>query len=397
MRWRNRQTAAGAHREQAKPRVERRPAGRHEIPTCFRGPVCEDKPVSNVVGNGEAPPRRGRGDDPLSDDRAAQLYAAIVQSSEQAILSTDLSGVILTWNQGAQWLFGYSSDEAIGKPVTIIFPADQEDEETTIFDRIRHIEAIDQRETVLRRKDGSLVDVSLTASPIWDRNGTIIGSSKIASDITERKRAQERQQLLLSEMDHRIKNLFSLAISVVRLSGRSASSVDELIRSASERLSALARAHALTLSHGLRDTSQAAKPTTLHSLTRAIVAPYEELGDVARPRFSIVGCDIEITGAAVSSMALLLHEFATNSAKYGSLSAAEGQIEIDCGNHGQNVVLTWTEREGPAVAPPADNEGFGAVLVRSTVKGHLGGDISYDWSPGGLVIRLSIPIARLSG
>ena len=96
------------------------------------------------------------------------------------------------------------------------------------------------------------------------------------------------------------------------------------------------------------------------------------------------------------SMALLLHEFATNSAKYGSLSAAEGQIEIDCGNHGQNVVLTWTEREGPAVAPPADNEGFGAVLVRSTVKGQLCGDISYDWSSGGLVIRLSIPKARLS-
>lgn len=333
----------------------------------------------------------------MSDDRAAQLYAAIVRSSEQAILSTDLSGVILTWNQGAQWLFGYSSDEAIGRPVTIIFPADQEGEETTVFDRIRHIEAIDQGETVLRRKDGSLVDVSLAASPIWDRNGKIIGSSKIASDITERKRAQERQQLLLSEMDHRIKNLFSLAISVVRLSGRSASSVDELIRSASERLSALARAHTLTLSHGLRDASQAAKPTTLHSLTRAIVAPYEELGDVARPRFSIVGCDIEITGAAVSSMALLLHEFATNSAKYGSLSAAEGQIEIDCGNHGQNVVLTWTELEGPAVAPPADNEGFGAVLVRSTVKGQLGGDISYDWSSGGLVIRLSIPKARLSG
>ena len=368
----------------------------HEIPACFRGPVCEDKPVSNVVGNGEAPLCRGKADDPLSEDRAAQLYAAIVQSSEQAILSTDLSGVILTWNQGAQRLFGYSSDEAIGRPVTIIFPADREDEETIIFDRIRHIEAIDQREAVLRRKDGSLVDVSLTASPIWDRNGKIIGSSKIATEITERRRAQERQQLLLREMDHRIKNLFSLAISIVRLSGRSASSVDELIRSASGRLSALARAHALTLSHGLRDVPQSAKPTTLHSLIRAIVAPYEELGDAARPRFSIVGCDIETTGAAVSSMALLLHEFATNSAKYGSLSAAEGQIEIDCGNHGPNVVLTWTEREGPAVTPPADNEGFGTVLVRAAVKGQLGGDISYDWSSGGIVIHLSIPKARLS-
>ena len=146
----------------------------------------------------------------MSDDRAAQLYAAIVHSSEQAILSTDLNGIILTWNQGAQRLFGYSADEAIGKPVTIFFPADVEDEEAIIFGRIRHIELIDQCETLLRRMDGSLVAVSLTASPIWDRDGRIIGTSKIASDITERKRAQERQELLLREMDHRIKNLFSL-------------------------------------------------------------------------------------------------------------------------------------------------------------------------------------------
>ncbi len=332
----------------------------------------------------------------MSDDRAAQLYTAIVQSSEQAILSTDLSGIILTWNHGAQRLLGYSANEAIGRPVTIIFPSDRENEHTIIFDRIRHIEAVNQRETVLRRKDGSLVEVSLAASPIWGRNGEIIGTSKIASDITARKRAQERQELLLREMDHRVKNLFSLAISVVSLSGRSASSVDELIRSARERLSALARAHALTLSQGLRHAPPAAKPTTLRSLIRAIVAPYEELGDTLRPRFSIVACDIEISGAAVSSMALLLHEFATNSAKYGSLSVSEGQIEIDCREHGLTVVVTWTERNGPAVAPPADNEGFGAVLVRAAVKGQLGGDIIYDWNSEGLVIRLSIPRTRLS-
>ena len=191
--------------------------------------------------------------------------------------------------------------------------------------------------------------------------------------------------------------MFALAISVVSLSGRSASSVDELVRSARERLSALARAHTLTLSHTLRDASQAAKPTTLHSLIRAIVAPYEELDDAPRPKFSIIGCDIEISGAAVSSMALLLHEFATNSAKYGALSAAEGQIEIDCGDPGQTVVLTWTEREGPAVAPPADNGGFGAALVRAAVTGQLGGEISHDWSPEGLVIRVSIPRTRLTG
>ena len=124
--------------------------------------------MSELVGKGAVPPPRGRADDRLSDDRAAQLYAAIVQSSEQAILSTDLSGVILTWNQGAQRLFGYAADEAIGRPVTIIFPPHREDEETIIFGRIRHIEAIDQRETVLRRNDGSYFDnVRHDLGPRW--------------------------------------------------------------------------------------------------------------------------------------------------------------------------------------------------------------------------------------
>jgi two-component sensor histidine kinase len=134
-------------------------------------------------------------------------------------------------------------------------------------------------------------------------------------------------------MDHRVKNLFALAISVLRLSGRSAGSVPELIESTSHRLSALARAHALTLSSGLRDLPHAAKPATLYSLIQAITAPHDIPGDLDASKFSVIGCDMEISGSVISSLALLLNEFATNATKYGALSATAGRIRIQCTNH----------------------------------------------------------------
>lgn len=209
----------------------------------------------------------------LSGALAAEQYVAIIESSDDAILSKDLNGVIMTWNRGAQFLFGYTAEEAVGKPVTILIPMDRYDEEPMILERIRRGQSIDHYETIRQRKDGSLVDISLTVSPIKNERGEVIGASKIARDITATKRAQERQELLLREMDHRIKNLFTLAISVLTLSGRYASSVPQLIDSLRDRLSALARAHALTLSHGPY-APHAARPATLHSLIEAITAPH---------------------------------------------------------------------------------------------------------------------------
>jgi PAS domain S-box-containing protein len=346
--------------------------------------------VSKAVGG--VPRSRGRRGENLSRDRDAQHYAAIVESSDDAILSKDLDGVITSWNGGAQRLFGYTAEEAVGRSVTIIIPIDRHDEEPMILERVRRGERIDHYETVRQRKDGSLVDISITVSPIKDEKGEITGASKIARDITQLKRARERQELLLREMDHRVKNLFALAISVLRLSGRSAASVPELIGSASDRLSALARAHSLTLSSGLRDLPQAAKPATLHSLIQAITAPHDVPG---ASKFAVSGCDMEISGSVISSLALLLNEFATNATKYGALSTPAGRIRIQCANHGETVSVVWTERGGPKIAPPTGNNGFGDLLVRATISG-LGGEISRDWQPEGLVIRFSIPRERLT-
>ncbi|HEY8459183.1 MAG TPA: PAS domain S-box protein [Blastocatellia bacterium] len=155
-------------------------------------------------------------------EAAAANMAAIVQSSDDAIISTDLQGIIRTWNPGAEKLYGYAEAEAIGKPVTMLIPPDRRDEETRILDRIRKGERISHYETVRRRKDGSDIDISLTASPIQGRDGKIIGLSKTARDITWRKRAEEERERILAresearaeaEKANRLKDEFLATIS----------------------------------------------------------------------------------------------------------------------------------------------------------------------------------------
>src|SRR6266849_2358789 len=120
-----------------------------------------------------------------------QLLASIVESSDDAIVSKDLDGIIVSWNKGAERLFGYSADEVLGKPITILIPPDRLDEEPGILARIRGGERVEHYETVRRRKDGSLIEISLTVSPVKTAEGRIVGASKIARDITDRRRAQE--------------------------------------------------------------------------------------------------------------------------------------------------------------------------------------------------------------
>jgi PAS domain S-box-containing protein len=322
--------------------------------------------------------------------------AAIVESSHDAIISKDLNGVITTWNQGAEQLFGYRADEAIGKSVTILIPEDRHDEEPEILARIRRGDRVDHYETVRRRKDGSLVDISLTVSPIRNASGTIIGASKIARDITERRRAREQQQLLLREMRHRIKNLFAVSASVVTLSASLARTPEELAEAVSARLGALSRAYALTLPTGIFQDDERASDTTLHALIRAIVSPYDDPTGQHASRVAVQGNDFPIAGERVTSFALLMHEFTTNAAKYGALSSAAGHIAIDCRMDDTRLTLTWTEHGGPLVREPEGLCGFGTWLAETTVRGQFEGEIERDWRPEGIRIRLQIPRTRLS-
>lgn len=319
-------------------------------------------------------------------DEAASRHDAIVESSDDAIIAKDLDGTIINWNRGAERLFGYTANEAIGKPVAMLIPLDRPDEEPDILMRIRRGERIEHYETIRRRKDGSLVEISLSISPIRNREGRVIGAAKIARDITERRQAEAQKNLLIREMDHRVKNLFALANSVISLSVRTVTTPAELASVVSARLSALARAHALTISHGLGSE----QPTTLHALIQTIIAPYAGGVDNSQSRACVTGPDITITGSAVTSFALLLHEFATNAAKYGALSSADGQLKICCAESGDLFTIEWIESNGPPIEREPDRTGFGALLTKATVQGQFRGEIVRNWKREGLSIRLTI-------
>jgi PAS domain S-box-containing protein len=136
---------------------------------------------------------------PESNDATTSLLAAIVDSSDDAIVSKTLDGIITSWNRGAEKIFGYSAEEAIGQHITLIIPTARHGEENDVLARIRRGEKLDHFETVRRAKDGRAVHISLTVSPVRDANGRIIGASKVARDITERKHAEEERERLASQ------------------------------------------------------------------------------------------------------------------------------------------------------------------------------------------------------
>lgn len=326
-------------------------------------------------------------------EELVQRLAAIVESSQDAIIGKDLHGTVMSWNQGAQQLFGYTAEEMIGRPILKLIPPDRHDEERSILERLRRGERIEHYDTVRMRKDGSSVAVSLAVSPIRLPDGTVIGASKVARDISERKRAQEQQALLIREMAHRVKNLFALVGGMIALTARGASTPADLAQSLQARLTALARAHDLTLADPGMAMNWLERSTTLHALLQAIVSPHVAQGEGDRVTFD--GPEITIAGNAITSFALLMHELATNAAKYGAWSTAEGRVHVQWAREDGELRLSWTESGGPAIEQPVRQEGFGSLLARQTAVS-LQGSIAREWRSDGVVVRLTARLARLA-
>nr|WP_314437285.1 PAS domain S-box protein [uncultured Brevundimonas sp.] len=314
---------------------------------------------------------------------------AVIDNLDDAIVTKTLDGVIRSWNGGAERLFGFRADEIIGRPVTLLIPEDRLQEEDSILARLKDGHRVERFETVRRRKDGSLVDVAVTISPVRDPEGRVVGASKLARDISEEKRAAERQSLLLREMHHRIKNLFAMTAGLVLASAKEAQSVDALASDLSARVYALSKAHALTMPD-LSAGGTEEPATSFKALLAALVAPHERDGG----HVSIEGANLEISAQALPMVALLLHELTTNAVKYGALSSARGRLHIQLAppQDGQ-FELVWDEA-GDELAPQGDSTGFGSLLERATLKS-LDASLVRTWRPKGLRIVFRGPVLQL--
>ncbi|MEP9400010.1 PAS domain S-box protein [Mesorhizobium sp. KR2-14] len=320
--------------------------------------------------------------------RDTQLLAAIVESSQDGILTQNLDGTITSWNSGAQRLFGYRPEEVIGKTVIMLMPEMLHGDEIDIQERIRRGERIDPYETVRLRKDGTAMHVSLTISPLKNINGEITGASRVARDITERKQAEDQRRLLLQEMQHRIKNVFALASSLIALSAPRAKTPAQLCTMARERLEALARAQALTVPDVDDASGSVRQHTTLHELIRTILSPC--LDSANDERLRITGSDFTLSSQAVTPLALVLIELMTNATKHGALRERSGSIAFDCAERHGQIVLVWTERGGGPVEGPPEREGFGTRLSQIAVEKQLGGSIKREWRAQGLKATLKL-------
>ncbi len=232
----------------------------------------------------------------------------------------------------------------------------------------------------------------ISYSPVRDEAGRVAGVLCIVSETTERVLAQERQRLLLQETNHRLKNIFATIDAMIGLSVRSARTPQELAQALRGRLAALLRAKELVRPE-MAGTEQANERTTVEAVVRTILRPYDD--DAFRERIRVAGPDVGVGAVAVTSLAMALHESATNAVKYGALSKPDGMIRIDWRTQGDECRLEWEESGGPAIAGDPSAHGFGSVLTERSIVRQLGGTIAYDWKRDGLKIGMTIPLDRL--
>jgi PAS domain S-box-containing protein len=322
-------------------------------------------------------------DRPERIEELRQYLAAIVESSHDAILSKNLDGTITSWNRGAEQLFGYSAEEMIGKSVTLLIPADRQDEEPSILARLRRGERIDHYETVRRRKDGSLVDISLTVSPIRDANGRVVGASKIARDITEHRRVIEQQDLMLGEMQHRVKNLAAVIDGLARQSQPDGEPVVKEFVTAF-----LGRVHAL-LSTGELVVTSSTRHADLRQVLEKVLRPFIDPSK-ASP-ITIDGPPLALPENTCGALALATHELATNALKYGALKAVSGKVTIKWSaqpdGDGSRVRLEWRETGGAPISTKPKRQGFGTRVIRAAVSRERDGKTEHTLDSDGVLCR----------
>jgi len=209
-------------------------------------------------------------------------------------------------------------------------------------------------------------------------------------DVTQRKQAEEANALLAGEMSHRVKNLLQIASALTQVTSRSATTKEEMAQDLTNRLMALGRAQELVRPMPGRAHTAA----LLGDLISVLLAPYDQKLASVRIRVSVPR--INVGEASSTTLALVIHELATNSAKYGALSAPSGTIDVSGNADGDAIVVAWIERGGPPVAAPPRVEGFGSKLVQRSMAAQLEGTIACDWATEGLVVTLRMSKARLT-
>ena len=205
--------------------------------------------------------------------------------------------------------------------------------------------------------------------------------------------ALANQEMLTREMDHRVNNVFQLVDGMIQIGKRSATSTADFADTLSGRLHALAASHSL-VRQGFGVGLNVSRPVaaTLYDLTDAIFKPYQ-LADLKR--FIVTGDDVNLGDSAITGLALVFHELATNAAKYGALSTVEGHVAVSWQRQGDVFTIRWLEDDGPQIDAPPEKQGFGSTVLRNTITRRFGGHVQSHWQKHGLIVEIELPMSRL--
>ena len=315
-------------------------------------------------------------------ERDQAHLAAIVASSEDAIISHDLDGTITSWNAGAEKIYGYSVDEMIGQPMSTLLDDVQIDEWPANLIRLRQGKPVTDIDISRVTKGDRVIYVSLTISPMRDAQGVIFGASAVARDIAMRKLAEEHSAMLMAELDHRVKNILAVVSSVVTQTLKTDGSARSAGVEIEGRIQAISRAHGLLTELGGVEGS-------LAKLVATELKPFKH-----RTNVTTAGDDVVLTSQANLSVALAVHELATNSVKYGSLSTEAGRLAVTwrviAAEGGQVLEILWLETGGPPVTPPK-NRGFGTKLIELSLVRGLSAKVDREFLEAGVRCCISIP------
>jgi two-component system sensor histidine kinase UhpB len=347
---------------------------------------------------------------------ASAWLVAIVESSHDAIISKDLNGVIQSWNKGAEEVFGYTAEEAIGQPVTMLMPPDRVNEEPGIIARIRSGEKVDHYTTVRRGKDGTLIDISLTVSPIRGQDGTVIGASKIARDITESKRIEgavreseimhrlvqmqeaERARIARDLHDHIGQMLTGIRLKVERLMETTG---DDTIRGDILSIREIAR----KMDHDVGFLSRELRPTELDNLglvnaLGAFVKEWSQQFDIDA-EFKVVSGDSDastnLSREAETNLYRIVQEALNNVVKHARASRVSVLVHLR--REGVTLIVEDDGRGFNVRDVPSgdDSHGFGMIGMRERTE-LLGGDFEVESGPEqGTSILVRVPSSRSAG
>ena len=311
--------------------------------------------------------------------------AAIVASSHDAIMGLTPNGTIATWNAGAERVYGYTAEEAVGQPLSVVMGGDQSAELGGILERVKRSRVATTVDSERVTKDGGQVHVASTISPIRNLDGKVIGVSAIERDITERKAAEERQRMLLAELNHRVKNTLATVLSISSQTLRHSASMDSFHDAFEGRIRALAKAHDLLAASNWAGAD-------LRDIANAALAPYRHQGD----RLSLEGEPMFLSPSAALMLGMVFHELATNAAKHGALTIDSGRVDVTWkkDGRGQQLILEWRESDGPRAERPKQN-GFGLRLIERGIAHELQGRATIDFGGDGLRCSLDMPLAEV--